>query len=60
MILEIAHLGREAPSISREDLEAFGWGGDSSGRPRNNIPRGEEWVWGHEIQLLRDSVGLPE
>jgi ribulose-5-phosphate 4-epimerase/fuculose-1-phosphate aldolase len=60
MILEIAHLGREAPSISREDLEAFGMGGDGAGRQRGNIPRGEEWVWGHYLQLLRDGVGLPE
>jgi ribulose-5-phosphate 4-epimerase/fuculose-1-phosphate aldolase len=60
MILEIAHLGREAPSISQEDLEAFGMAGDGAGRERSNIPRGEEWVWGHELQLLRDGVGLPE
>jgi ribulose-5-phosphate 4-epimerase/fuculose-1-phosphate aldolase len=59
MILEIAHLGREAPSISQEDLEAFGMGGDAPTRARNNIPRGEEWVWSHYVQLLRDGVGLP-
>ncbi len=60
MILEIAHLGREAPSISHEDLEAFGMVGDRAERPRGNIPRGEEWVWKHYVQLLRDGVGLPE
>lgn len=59
MILEIAHLGREAPSISQEDLEAFGFAGEGAGRPRGNIPRGEEWVWAHYVQLLRDGVGLP-
>jgi ribulose-5-phosphate 4-epimerase/fuculose-1-phosphate aldolase len=60
MILEIAHLGREAPSISHEDLEAFGMVGERPERPRGNIPRGEEWVWKHYVQLLRDGVGLPE
>jgi ribulose-5-phosphate 4-epimerase/fuculose-1-phosphate aldolase len=59
MILEIAHLGREAPSISKEDLAVFGYGDDSP-RQRSNIPRGEEWVWSHYLQMLRDGVGLPE
>ncbi len=59
MILEIARLGREAPSISQEDLEAFGWGAPRApSAPR--IVRGEEWVWSHHLQLLRDGVGLPE
>ena len=58
MILEIAHLGREAPSISSEDLEAFGFGGAPRERGAR-IPRGEEWVWSHYVQLLRDGVGVP-
>ncbi|HZT07564.1 MAG TPA: class II aldolase/adducin family protein [Chloroflexota bacterium] len=58
MILEIAHLGREAPSISQEDLEAFGYV-DGRAPTRANIPRGEEWVWAHYVKLVEDSVGIP-
>ena len=60
MILEIAHLGREAPSISHEDLEAFGMIGERPDRAGGGIPRGEEWVWSSYVQLVRDGVGLPE
>lgn len=58
MILEIAHLGREAPSISPEDLQAFGYLGAGAARGPG-IPRGEEWVWSHYVQVLRDGVGVP-
>lgn len=59
MILEIARLGRDAPSISQEDLEAFGWASARRSDAGSRIPRGEEWVWAHYVQLLKDGVGVP-
>ena len=59
MILEIARLGREAPSISAEDLEAFGWGATRRESAGPRIPRSEEWNWACHVQLLKDGVGVP-
>jgi ribulose-5-phosphate 4-epimerase/fuculose-1-phosphate aldolase len=58
MTVEIAKMGREAPSISAEDLAAFGYGVEQP-PARSNIPRGEEWTWAAFVKLVEDGVGIP-
>lgn len=57
MLLDIARIGREAPSISQEDIDAFRRATEGGA---GGIPRAEEWTWNHYVQLLKDGVGLPE
>ena len=60
MLLDIARIGREAPSLSQEDIDAFGRTTAPGGGGGGGIPRAEEWTWNHYVQLLKDGIGLPE
>jgi ribulose-5-phosphate 4-epimerase/fuculose-1-phosphate aldolase len=58
MHVDLARIGREAPTISQEDIDTFI---PPEGAPRGRgIPRAEEWTWNHYVQLLRDGAGVPE
>lgn len=56
--LEIAQSGKEAPSVSQQDMDAFHSVAETEGL-HTAIPHGHEWIWAHYVQLLKDSVGVP-
>lgn len=56
--LEIAQLGKEAPRISQQDMEALDPLAGTEGL-RTAIPKGYEWIWAHYVELLKDGVGIP-
>jgi ribulose-5-phosphate 4-epimerase/fuculose-1-phosphate aldolase len=60
MLLDVARMGREAPSISQEDMDAFRRATEPGAGGGGGIPRAEEWTWNHYVQLLKDGVGVPE
>ena len=58
IILDVARLGREVPEIPPDEIDSF-----RSVIERGvaaKLPKGDEWIWAQYVQLLEDSVGLPD